>query len=154
MRCHAYNIPGTDQTVATTTKTLLQLITGATRRLWVTEFSISGKSVNSADVSVLVQWVRQTSVGTGSAAIGASTIGNVYEGQPAMIATANEGFATEPTGGTEIVRGPWYMSPVGGLFVLQIPLGQEIEMAVSSRLGLRVTDAQSTVLRASVTVRE
>lgn len=154
MRCHAYNVPGGDQTVATTTKTLIQLVTGATRRLWVTEFAVSGKSVNSADVSVRIELVRQTSVGVGSATISAASIGNIFEGQPAMIATALEGFSSEPTGGTEIVGGPWYLSPVGGLLILQVPLGTEYEMAISSRLGLRAITPQSTVLRANIKVRE
>lgn len=150
---HAYSIPGGDQT-KNGTLTLLQLVTGATRRLWVTEWSISGKSVNAADVSVRVEWVRQTSVGVGSSTIGASTIGNIFEGQPAMIGTALEGFTTEPTGGTEIVAGPWYISPVAGLYTLQVPLGEEIQMAVSSRLGLRMVSVQSTTMRCNVRVRE
>lgn len=154
MSGHRYNIPGTDQTVGITTLTVMQLITGATRKLWIEEFSISGKSVNASDVSVRVEFVRQTSVGTGSAAISGSVIGKVGEGTPAMISTAREGFATEPTGGTEFVRGPWYVSPVGGLYTLQIPLGNEIEMAISSWLGLRVTAPQSTVLRANISVVE
>lgn len=151
---HAYNIPGSDQTKATGTLTLMQLITGATRRLWVSEFSISGKSVNAADVSVKVEWVRQSTVGTGSAAIAAGVIGKIFEGTPAMISTAREGYATEPTDAGEIVRGPWYVSPVGGLYTLQIPLGDELEMAVSSWLGLRMVTPQTTTMRANVVVRE
>jgi hypothetical protein len=150
---HAYSIPGTDQT-KNGTLTLMQLITGATRRLWITEWSVSGKSVNAADVSVRVEWVRQTDVGVGSAAISASVIGKIFEGEPAMIATAREGFTTEPAGGTEIVAGPWYISPVAGLYTLQIPLGEEIQMAVSSWLGLRMVSPQSTTMRANVRVRE
>lgn len=150
---HHYSIPGGDQT-KNGTLTLMQLVTGATRRLWVNEFSISGKSVNAADVSVRVEWVRQTDVGTGSAAISASTIGNINEGQPAMIATAREGFSAEPAGGTEIVRGPWYISPVAGLYTLQIPLGDELEMAISSRLGLRMVTPQSTIMRCNVVIKE
>lgn len=151
--CHMYNIPGTDQTV-NGTLTLMQLITGATRKLWVTEFSISGKSVNAADVSVKVEFTRQTSVGTGSAAIAAGVIGKIGEGTPAMISTAREGYSAEPTGGTEIVRGPWYISPVAGLYTLQIPLGDELEMSISSWLGLRMVTPQSTTMRCNVVVRE
>ena len=150
---HKYNIPGTDQT-KNGTLTLMQLITGATRTLWVQEFSVSGKSVNAADVSVEIGFVRQTSVGTGSAAIAAAVIGKVVEGTPAMISTAREGFTAEPTGGTEYVRGPWYVSPVGGLYTLQIPLGEELEMAVSSWLGLRMITPQATTMRANIVVVE
>lgn len=151
---HQYNIPGTDQT-KNGTLTLMQLITGATRRLWVSEFSVSGKSVNAADVSVRVEFVRQTDVGVGSAAIGAAVIGKVEEGTPAMISTAREGFTTEPTSTAgEIVRGPWYISPVAGLYTLQVPLGDEIMMAISSWLGLRMVSPQSTTLRANMVVHE
>lgn len=152
--CHLYNIPGSDQT-KNGTLTMMQLITGATRRLWVTEFAVSGKSVNAADVGVRVEWVRQTDVGVGSAAIGAGVIGKVEEGTPAMISTAREGYSSEPTSAAgEIVAGPWYVSPVGGLFLLQVPLGDEIMLAVSSWLGLRMVSPQSTTLRAYVKVRE
>lgn len=150
---HAYNIPGGDQT-KNGTLTLMQLVTGSTRRLWISEFSISGKSVNAADVSVRVELVRQTDAGVGSSTISGSTIGNIYEGQPAMIATAREGFTTEPAGGTEVVRGPWYISPVAGLYTLQIPLGDELEMAISSRLGLRMVTPQSTTMRCNIVVKE
>lgn len=151
---HAYNIPGTDQTAATTTKTMLQLITGATRRLWVDEFCVSGKSVNAADISVRVEWVRQSTVGTGSAAIAAGVIGKIFPGTPAMISTAREGYATEPTDAGEIVAGPYYVSPVGGLFLLQIPLGESLMVDISSWLGLRMITPQTTTLRAAVRVHE
>lgn len=151
---HAYNIPGTDQTAATTTKTLMQVITGATRRLWVDEISISGKSVNAADVSVKVDLVRQTSVGTGSTAIAAGVIGKIFPGTPAMISTAREGYATEPTDGGEIVGGPWYVSPVGGLFLLQIPLGEAVMVDISGWLGLRMVTPQTTTMRAAMKVHE
>lgn len=150
---HAYNIPGGDQT-KNGTLTLLQLVTGATRRLWVEEFSVSGKSVNAADVSVRVEFVRQTDSGTGSSAIAAGVIGKIFEGTPAMLATAREGFTAEPAGGTEIVAGPWYVSPVGGLYTLQMPLGNELMMAVSSFLGLRMVTPQNTTMRANIRVRE
>lgn len=153
MNGHAYNLPGTDQT-KNGTLTLMQLVTGATRKLWVEEFSVSGKSINAADISVRVEFVRQTSVGTGSAAIAAAVIGDVTEGQPDMISTVREGFATEPSDAGEIVLGPWYISPVAGLYTLQIPLGNELEMAISSRLGLRMVTPQNTVMRANIKVHE
>lgn len=135
-----------DITTTTATVTLLQLVAPATRRLWVKELSVSGKSVTSTDVPVVVDLIRQTTAGTTGATI---TPNALVDGHPASLATVNTTYTVEPTSTGTSVAGPWYLTPIGGLFILQLPLGDEIEIAVSGRLGLRiVSPAQAVSVRA------
>jgi hypothetical protein len=60
---------------------------------------------------------------------------------PAALCSAIERPTAEPTNGGIVVGGPWYMTTVGGLIILQIPLGDEICLDVSDRLGLRIITA-------------
>ena len=147
---HIYTVNNSaDQSlVAATAKTLIQLVTGATRKIWVSEVAIGFKSVTATDVGVLVQVVRQSTAGTASAV----TPAPVVEGHPAAISTAQEIFTVEPTSGV-VVR-EWEITPIGGQLVYQLPLGTEIEMAVSARLGLLVTAPQNQSARAYITFNE
>lgn len=128
--------------VAATAKTVLQLGTPATRKAWVKEVGISFKSVTLTDIPVLVQLFRQSTAGTATA----NTPSPDIEGQPAALCSANENATVEPTTGV-LVR-EWYVTPVGGTLVYQLPLGDEVEMAVSKFLGLVVTAAQAESCRA------
>lgn len=118
-------------TAAAGNRTLIQLTTLATRRLWITEFGIGFKSVTATDVPGAIFFSRQSTAGTATAV----TSQPVIEGHPAAISTAQELFTVEPTTGV-IAGGPWELTPIGGLFVYQFPTGQEIEVVVSSRIGL------------------
>lgn len=135
---HIYTVNNSvDQTtVAATPKTFLQLITPATRKAWLKELGISFKSVTATDVPVLIQLCRQSTAGT----VTAVTPNPDVEGHPAALCTASELVTVEPT--TGVVIKEWELTPIGGLFVYQLPLGDEIEMAISSRLGLIVTSPQ------------
>lgn len=148
---HIYQVSNsTDQSlVAATAKTLIQLVTGATRKIWVKEISIGFKSVTATDVPVLVTLNRQSTAGTASAV----TPNPVSEGFPAAISTAQEIFTVEPTTGV-VVGGPWEITPIGGLLIYQIPLGDEIDMAVSSKLGLVATAPQGQSVRAYIKFNE
>lgn len=147
---HIYTINNSvDQTTAAATaKTFLQLVTGATRKAWVKEIGISFKSVTATDVPGLVQLVRQSTAGTASALTPTPDV----EGHPVAITTAQEIFTVEPTSGVVIKE--WELTPIGGLFVYQLPLGDEIEMAVSSKLGLLVTTPQIQAGRAYIKYNE
>lgn len=141
---HRYNAAMDADATATTTLTLMQLITPATRRLWLVEFSISGKSITASDIPIRVEWVRQTNAGTTG---GALTPAPVAPSLPASLITVAKTFSAEPTDGGVIPWGPYYFSPVGGTFVIQSPPDFEIEMNVSDRLGLRIVVPQSTTVR-------
>lgn len=131
-------------------KTIIQLITGATRKSWVLEFGIGFKSVTATDVPGAIFFARQSTAGTNTAV----TPGVTIEGQPVAIDTAAELFTgAEPTTGAT-VGGPWELTPIGGLFVYQFPAGQELEMAVSSRLGLIALTAAVQNCRAYIKYAE
>jgi hypothetical protein len=150
---HIYTINNTADValVAATPKTVLQLITGATRKVWIKEAGISFKSITATDVPVLVQLRRQSTAGTATAIASANVAPDV-EGHPAAISTASENASAEPT--TGVIVKEWYITPIGGVLVYQLPLGDEIEMAVSSWLGLVVTAPQSESCRAYLKFNE
>jgi hypothetical protein len=124
---------------AATAKTILQLATPATRRAWLKEASISFKSITQTDVPVLVQLRRQSTAGTATAIVSANVAPDV-EGHPAALCSASENATVEPT--TGVIVKEWYITPIGGVLVYQLPLGDEIEMAISSFLGMVVTAPQ------------
>jgi hypothetical protein len=134
---HLYHLPmASPSTVNAAVQTLLQLATPSTRRAWWKAFSVSGKDTDGAKVPIRVDIIRQTSAGSGGTAV---TPRPLNPNHPAALCGAIERPTSEPTDGGVIVGGPWYITTVGGLFHLQIPLGDEIEMAVSQFLGLRIT---------------
>ena len=140
---HIYNAPlPTAKSVASRTETLIQLATPATRRAWVLEIGVSGQSVNTADIPVLVYLLRQSSLGTQSATV---TPQPTSEGYPAALSTVNITYTVEPGTTGTFVAGQWRVTPVGGLFVLTASLGTEVELAVSSRVGLVVVTGQTTL---------
>jgi len=153
MAGHLYNVPilNTADVTVTGLQTLCQIITPATRRAWILELALSGKSISSTDVPVRVELIRQTSAGTSGATITPVPFNPDY---PAALCTVNATFSAEPSDGNVIPRGPWYVSPVGGLYVLQLPLGLEVEMPVSARLALRIFTAQATSIRANLVIQE
>lgn len=137
MSGHIYHLPMASPSVITAaTQTLLQLVTPATRRAWIKAISVSGKDTDGAKVPAVVDLIRQTSAGVGGTAV---TPRPIRSGMPASLCTACiERPTTEPTDGGIVVGGPWYVTTVGGLFHLQEALGDEIELLVSERVGLRI----------------
>jgi hypothetical protein len=127
-------------TVNNATQTLLQLTTPATRKAWITRLSVSGKDTDGTKVPAQVDLIRQTSAGTGGTSV---TPRPLDPDIPASLCTALERPTAEPTNGGIVVAGPWYLTTVGGLYTLQWPLGLEIALDVSDRLGLRLITAGS-----------
>jgi len=82
---------------------------------------------------VLVELIRQTTAGT-SAAL---TLVKHDEASEAAIGTALQTFTAEPTAGD--ILASVYLSPAGGIYSYQYPLGDEPVVAVSGRIGIRVT---------------
>lgn len=149
---HLYNVPlktGADYSF-NGTQTLAQLITPSTRRAWILALWLSGKSVVATDVPILVYLARQSTAGTSGASVTPAPHNPDY---PAALSTVNVDFTVEPTTGV-FAAGPFYMSPVGGLFVLQSPLGLEVEIPQSGRLGLIVVTPQVTAMRGGLTLQE
>lgn len=114
------------------TETLVQVVTGATRRVKIKEWGISFDGADATKTPIQVDLLRQTTAGT-SAAL---TVVQNDPADPAVISTALKTFTAEPTASDVL----WseQLSPAGGFDRVQLPLGEEIIVAVSTRIGLRV----------------
>lgn len=114
------------------TETLVQIVTGSTRAVRVKEWGVSFDGTSASATPILVDLLRQTTAGTSSSL----TIVQSDPTAPAPISTALQDFSAEPTAGDVL----WseYITPAGGFDRVQLPLGEEIVVDVSSRIGLRV----------------
>jgi hypothetical protein len=130
---HKYSIISAAENLsAATVETMLQLVTGATRRAKILGFSVAFPSVTSTDAPATIELLLQTDAGTASAVTPAA----LDQGDPAAISTAQKTFTAEPTGSTVLRR--MKVTPIGGTFVYHFPEGEEITMAVSTRVGLTI----------------
>jgi hypothetical protein len=70
---------------------------------------------------------------------------------PAIIATAQQDFTVEPTAGDIL----WseYVTPAGGFDRVQLPLGEEIVVDVSERIGLRCTTGSGVTANAAAYIK-
>lgn len=151
MHRYVVQTPADISLVNATLKTLVQVVTGATRRLKITEIGCSFASVTSTDPPVLLQLRLQTTAGTMSA----NTPLIQDQQDPAAIFTAQDTATVEPTDGGALNAGPWKVTPIGGTFVYQFPAGQEPIMKVSTRVGLTATSgAAESGVRAYLVLQE
>lgn len=134
--------------ISTAAKTLLQVVPATNNTVEVIELGIGFRSVTSTDVSVLVELIRQSTAGTSSSL---TLVADGEDDSKAALATALQTFTAEPTAGN-ILRS-WEVTPVGGLFVVQFPLGRE-PRALSNRIGLRVTAPQAETVSAYMTIQD
>lgn len=149
---HIYTIEsGSASLVGATPKTLVQLVTGSTRRSKIIEVGCSFTSVTAANASGLVELRASSTAGTSSA----FTPVPIDPADPVAIQTARNAFTVEPTDVGPIYPGPWNVTPVGGLFVYSWSVGVDLMVPISTRYGLRFTfpDNQSGV-RAYITYQE
>lgn len=132
----------------TSAKTLLQIVAGA-QRCGVYGIRISCKGVASTAVPVRFRLVRQTTAGTTG---GTATIGSVDSSGVTATATANITFSsTEPTSGDLLFTQE--VHPQTGM-AEYIPLGDEIVIPASGRLGLTVTAAATVDVTVQLYWRE
>lgn len=133
---------------AATAKTLVQIVPASNAPIELIEVEISFNGVTATEVPVKVDILRQSTAGTSSAL----TLVNDREHESASAkCTALQTFTAEPTAGN-ILRS-WEVTPVGGLFVVQFPLGRE-PRALSNRIGLRVTAPQAETVSAYMTIQD
>lgn len=151
MAGHKYNIPLAADISFFGTKTLLQIVAPATRDIWVLGWEFGGKSTEGSNIPVKLEWVRQTSAGTGGVAIFP-----VPEDPdlPAALCSVLTGFTAEPTDGGLLVAGPTRLHPAGGNIILQRPLGEEFKIKAGTRSGIRMISGQLTDLIGNVRILE
>ncbi len=149
MHQYVANTEADTSLTAATAKTVVQITTPSSRRCKVKEVSVSFNSTTTSDAPVLVQLVTKTTAGTGTART------PIAEDQvdPAALVSATVNHSAEGT--TGVVLREWRITPVGGALIWQQPLGDEITLAVSTRLALVLTSAASqTGVRAGIKWQE
>lgn len=114
-------------------KTLVQVATTSTKRILVKSWEVSFDGADSTKTPCLVELLRQTTAGTASAL---TPVKN-DQGSETVISSAQQTFTVEPTAG-DILHSV-YLSPAGGIFSYQFPLGDEPVVGVSGWIGVRVT---------------
>ena len=131
--------------VASTRRTLLQILAG-TQPLRIKEIGISFSGTDASLAPIQADLVRQTSGGSASVTAGVP-VEQMEIGQ-ASLASIRAGFSsTEPTT-TDYLR-TWYVTPAGGLFVMQFPLGDEPVVGPTGRLALTVLPGSATTPNAA-----
>lgn len=136
--------------VAATAKTVLAWINGATRRSRVLEINVGFNSQTSTDAAVLLELVRFTTDGTGTAVTPAAS----DTGNPAAIGTSKYNYSVEPTTAT-VVWVQRITPQQGGTMVYQIPMTRERVCPISNLIALRMTAAQAqSGVRATMQVEE
>jgi hypothetical protein len=125
---------GSTALTAASTKSLILVAPGA-KGLVPTQFSFSADG-SAAAAGIGLELYRVTTLGSPAGTTG--TVVKAVEGAGAALATALTILTTEPT--TVEVIYDWFVTPFGGLYHLQLPLGREVQAAASgARFGLRYT---------------
>lgn len=128
---------------AATAATIVLALAAAANQPSISEIGVSFDGVTASAVPVLVELVSGTAGGAGTprAALAA---GKQIRGWPAQTSqtTAGDNYTAEPT--TQLVNRKWFVTPNGGLFVVQFPLGREPTGIVTA-----ATDAKTWSLRAT-----
>jgi hypothetical protein len=122
--CTGGTATGTAFAPSTTIKTVILLLAAAANQPSISELSVSFDGVTATAVPVLVELVSSTNATAGTPRV-ALAAGHQLRGWPAQTSqtTCGDSYTAEPT--TKSVVKKWFVSPNGGTFVLQNPLGRE-----------------------------
>jgi hypothetical protein len=120
---------------ASTTKTLLQIITPSSIRARLANLHVSFDG-STAGQAILVELLTQTTAGTSTAT---PAINPTDPAAPASLVTAGSNHSAEPTAGiVELTR---FVRPDGGSIDIPFYAERMPTIPISGRLGVRVTTA-------------
>lgn len=108
---------------AATAKTLVNLIASANKAPLLCEMSASFDGVTASAVPVLVDLGYSTQAGAGTP--GTSPTPTLIRGRGTAVSTSAVDYSVEPTALTAFKH--WFVTPNGGLLVIQYPLGREAQ---------------------------
>ncbi|MGS2641672.1 hypothetical protein [Streptosporangium sp. G12] len=139
----------------TAKKTILQLLAGAQRN-GLYEVTISFRGTSSTAQPVLVTVERQTSAGTGGAALATNWGPNKLESaSPTALSTLQQGpagaWTAEPTAGDVVAA--IEIHPQAGV-IYQVPLGDEVVVDAAGRIAVVCTAAATVGATATMRWRE
>ena len=126
--------------VATTAKTVIQLLAPTNQILAITGYGFGGRGVSNTQEPILVEFLRQTTAGT---ATGLTPRKKKPSQAETLQAAAQEDFTVEPTS-TDEVRSHT-VHPQTDLEIRD-GFGNEIEVDGAGRLGVRATAQQAQVV--------
>lgn len=128
---------------AATAKTVLLIVMASSNQASIAEIGVTFDGVTASNVPALVELISGTAGGAGTPRTTLAA-GKQIRGWPAQTSqtTCGDTYSAEPT--TELVNKKWFVTPNGGLLVIQNPLGREPTGVVTSATdaktwGLRVT---------------
>lgn len=126
---------------AATAKTAVLALSASANQFAITEIGVSFDGVTASNVPVLVELISGTA-GTAGTPRSALAAAKQLRGWPAQTSqtTCADTYTAEP--GTALVNRKWLISPNGGLWVEQYPLGREPTGVVTS-----ATDAKTWAIR-------
>jgi hypothetical protein len=124
---------------ASATKSLI-LLNPVTNRAVITEVSIS-LNLGTAGTAVQFDLYRVVTIGSAAGTTGTQNV--LDPASQAATTTSLTSLTVEPT--TVVVLDSWDVQELGGLMVVQYPLGREpVLAAAGARVGIRYTTAAST----------
>jgi hypothetical protein len=139
---------------AATAKTALMVISPSQFGIDLKKFRIGFDGVTASAVPVLWEIVRSTNATNSTPGTNnTSETSNIVQAYGRSITTGFTAFSastSEPTTLTVLESG--YLTPVGGLFVYDFPLGDTYEADVSAGLGIRLTAPATVNARCAMTV--
>ena len=139
-----FHIPSNEVSLsAGTAKTVLQLVAAANHRVKVKGISVFFKGTSNTDTPVKIRLLRQADAGTSSAA---TPVKNSDSDDETLQTTGRHSATVEPTAGDVLQM--WEVHPQTGL-VFFFPLGEEVIVKGSGRLGIECTAAQGQTVAAN-----
>lgn len=135
---------------AATAKTIIEIGTPSTGACRLIGLEVSFDGVTAAAVPVAVEVMKFAATGTGSAYTPLKMNGEAQN--RAAVCTAKTSDTVEPASQTRVVG--WKVSPYGGLWVYQWPLGRELYLPPSSFFGIRCTAPAIVNVDANLTFEE
>lgn len=121
---------------ASSTKTLVQVYGNSAYNFIIKEIGVSFNGVDATKTPIQIDLLTQTTAGT----MTSLTLFSQDRSDPSSSAmTAQHTATAEPTAG-DIIRS-WFVTPAGGTFVFQWPMGDEPVIAFDGYVGLRAITA-------------
>lgn len=123
------------------TSSVLEILGDADVTAKLVEFGISFNGVTASHAPILVKLRQITATGTGTAC---TEVAVQRSGKTAPQCQMKHTLTAEPTMVATVALGQWYVTPVGGMLVMQYPLGREpiiCDGSASQGLALELTSA-------------
>ena len=133
-------VTGTAFAATAGAKTLLMAIAPAGHGLALVEFAVSTDGVTSSAVPAVLEVVQSTQAGAGTSGVSPTITQTRGRASSGSAPTGGSNYTAEPTALTVVRR--YFVSQFMGTFVIQLPLGRELETDSSAgtvkAIGLRV----------------